>query len=312
MDNFQGIGEFVRTVESKSFVKAAQSLGMTASGVSKAVARLEARLGLQLLTRTTRSLGLTHEGQRFHARCLQLLADFDDARTEATSATGQAAGTVRLELPTALGTLVVAPALPEFLARYPSVAVEVTLSERLADLAADGIDIALRLGALPDSGLIATPAGRFELITCASPRYLKARGVPSTPANLRQHACLQFFFVQTGRPLDWVFQKGSRREVIQTHGALRMNHGEALVAATIAGAGIAHLPGFLVHQAVQSGQLVRLLPDWQSPGAPLSIVSPAGRHLLPKVRVLREFLTVLLRDAPELALGKIGDQTLSA
>jgi len=296
LDTFLGVEEFVRTVESKSFVNAAASLGLTASGVSKAVARLEQRLGTRLLTRTTRSLGLTSDGVRFYERCKQLVSDFAEARAELGSARGKVAGVLRLELPTSLGTMVIAPALPRFSAQHPELRVEASFSERITDLAAEGIDLAIRIGHLPDSTLIAREIGKFELLTCAAPIYLRQAGVPKRPEDLAKHKTLNFFFPQSGRLLEWRFQKDGERVAVPVSGNLRFNHGEALVMAAIQGAGVVHLPAFIVRSAIERKLLKPVLQHWQSPGAPISVVHLQGRQLSTKVRVCAEFLASVLAE----------------
>jgi LysR family transcriptional regulator, regulator for bpeEF and oprC len=297
MDTFVGVEEFVRTVESKSFVSAAATLGITASGVSKAVARLEARLGVRLLTRTTRSLGLTPEGARFFERCKQMVQDFAEARAELGRGRGQAVGVLRLELPTSFGTMVVAPELPRFAAAHPQLRVDVSFSERITDLAAEGIDLAVRIGELPDSTLVAREAGRFELVTCAAPVYWRRAGMPRHPRELQQHNCLNFFFPQSGRPLEWLFEREGDRVTVPVKGNLRFNHGEALVTAAMQGAGVVHLPAFIATHAIQRNLLKPGLLDWRSPGAPISIVFPQNRQLAPKVRACVDFLLPVLAAA---------------
>lgn len=297
MDTFLGVEEFVRTVESKSFVNAATSLGLTASAVSKSVARLERRLGAPLLVRTTRSLGLTPEGLRFYERCKRLVGDFEEARTELGSARGQVSGVLRLELPTSLGTMVVAPALPRFSAQHPALRLEVSFSERITDLAAEGIDLAVRIGHLPDSSLIARQIGAFDLITCGAPAYWRQAGVPARPEELGRHTALHFYFPQNGRLLEWRFERGAERIAVPVPGNLRFNHGEALLMAAVQGAGVAHLPDFIVRSAVERQLLKPVLKAWRSPGAPISVVYPQHRQLSTKVRACADFLASLLDAA---------------
>jgi LysR family transcriptional regulator, regulator for bpeEF and oprC len=277
MNSLQGIDEFVQTVQSKSFVAAAQVLGLTPSGISKAVARLEERIGARLLHRTTRSLSLTSEGERFLQRCQHMLTELQEARDELRSDHSQVVGRVRLELPSALGAMVIAPQLHQLAQKHPGLLLDVTFSERVTDLAAEGIDVAVRLGALADSSLHAQSAGSFNLVTCASPSYLSQRGAIKKPQDLQMHDCLGFFFPQTGRTLTWSYAKGIGARAMawrfSPESTLRFNHGEALLMAAIAGAGLVHLPSFLVETAIAQGLLTRVLPDWTSQGAPIWVVS---------------------------------------
>ena len=296
MNTLQGIDEFVQTVNSRSFVAAATVLGMTPSGVSKAVHRLEKRLGVRLLHRTTRSLSLTSEGDRFLLRCKSLLTEFQEARDELSAAGHAVVGRVRLELPTSLGALVIAPKLHTLTARYPQLQLDVTFSERLTDLTAEGIDVAVRLGNLADSGLIARTAGSFSIITCAAPHYLKNAAELLRPIDLMQHPCLGFFFPQTGRTLDWVFQKNDHSERITPNTALRFNNGEAILLAAVAGAGVAHLPSFIARAAIANGLLVTVLSDWRSAGAPISVVTAMRQSRSGKVQVVAQAMLEFLAD----------------
>lgn len=294
MNTLQGIDEFVQTVESRSFVAAANVLGLTPSGVSKAVDRLEKRLSTRLLHRTTRSLSLTSQGEQFFQHCQSMLHEFQEARDELSADTRRVVGRVRLELPTSLGAMVVAPQLHTLLAKHPQLQLDVTFSERLTDLAAEGIDVAVRLGDLADSGLVARPAGRFSLVTCAAPHYLQTRAHVLQPTDLVQHACLGFFFPQTGRTLDWVFEKGDKSERLMTAAQLRFNHGEAILLAAVAGAGVAHIPKFMAQAALDNGLLEQLLPQWHSPGAPISVVTPSRQSRSTKVQVVVQALLEFL------------------
>jgi len=185
LNSFSDIVAFVRVVEAHSFVAAAQTLGMSPSAISKAVSRLEERLGARLLNRTTRSLSLTDLGTSFYDRCREALSQLDQAESEVTEARGIPRGKLRVDVPVSLGRLLIVPALPRFIAQHPEVTVQMSMNDRVVDLVQEGIDMALRVGELSDSSLIARRVGSFRVVTCASPEFIERNGAPSTPEDLQ-------------------------------------------------------------------------------------------------------------------------------
>lgn len=290
---------FIAVVAAEGFTAAAEPLGMTASAVSKLIARLEARLGTKLLHRTTRRLQLTPEGKAFHERCMRILDDIDCAEHEAAQA-GSPRGRVRINSHVAFGVHYLLPRLPEFLERYPDVQLDVTLSDIVVDLLDDRSDVAIRTGPLPDSRLTQRRIGASGLVVVASPDYLRRTGTPERPDDLRHHRRLDFSYA---RHVDaWPFIGGDgARIAIAPSGDLRLSDGESMRQMALSGAGVARLARYHVGADLAAGRLVALLERYDT-GAVEDIhavfVGP-GRHVPGRVRALLDFLAE--RVAQELA-----------
>jgi LysR family transcriptional regulator for bpeEF and oprC len=294
MDRLQGVAEFVAVVEAGSFVKAAANLGMTKSGVGKAVSRLEERLGVRLLNRTTRSLSPTDDGRALYERGRRLLADLQEIEDGLSRSRGTPRGRLRVDLPTTLGHVVIVPTLARFLARYPELALEVRLNDRNVDLAEEGVDVAVRFGELPDSGLVAKRLGLVRFCTFASPEYLARRGEPRHPDELAGHDCLDFVYA-SGRAFRWRFASDGAEVAREVPARLACNSGEAVLLAAIAGAGVAQLLSYLPERAIGAGLLAPVLEDFVGPGLPLAVVYPTGRHLSPRVKAFVDHVTSVVR-----------------
>jgi DNA-binding transcriptional LysR family regulator len=294
VDNLSDIITLVRVVESGSFVQAAQGLGVTPSAVSKSVSRLEERLGVRLLNRTTRSLSLTDAGNSFFMRCRDLVGQLREAEDEVAATSQRPRGRLRVDMPHALARDFVIPALPRFLAQYPEITLQISLNDRIVDIVDEGIDIAVRVGRLTDSRLIGRQLWVPEVVLVASPDYLSRAGTPLDPEELKQHSCVRFFNPNTGVAIDWILHReGVRREVSVT-GQLMFNSIEAVLTAAIAGAGVALAPAYLADRALGAGQLTRVLPEWSfDDPRPVSALYVKGRHPSPKIQVFVEFLVTL-------------------
>ncbi len=229
MDNLSGILAFVRSAEARNFTKAAHQLGMTPSGVSKAISRLENQFKVRLLHRTSRSVTMTSEGVRFYERCRQILADLEDAEQLLSQARGAPRGMLRITLPLSVGRLHLVRAIPEFVQRYPEITVEASFTDRLVDLIEEGYDVAMRMGKPPDLRVVARQLTVGTLTTCAAPAYLKRHGTPRTPEDLAGHNCIRFVLPSTGRGQDWKFQRDGKRFSVAVSGNLALDHAEALV-----------------------------------------------------------------------------------
>jgi LysR family transcriptional regulator, regulator for bpeEF and oprC len=289
-----GIEEFVRVAELKSFVRAAESMGLSTSGVARSVRILEKRVGVRLLNRTTRRVSLTDEGAGFYLRCKRLLMDFEEAESELSSAQTQPQGVLRVDLPVAYGRLVILPYLGEFLRAYPAVQVDFRLNDRYVDIVDEGIDVAVRAGHLPDSGLIARRIGRMDMATFASPTYLERHGIPSHPNDLAQHHVLRFVF-PNGQLQKLKFGRDDVLVELEPSSSVIFNHSEALTDAAIQGIGIVQVPKFHATAALHNHQLVPILSDWEVEGNPIQIVYPQNRHLSSKIRVFVEFFQKVLQ-----------------
>lgn len=282
---------FVGVVEQGSFARAAARMDMSTSAVSRHVAELEAHLDTRLLNRTTRRISITESGQAFYERTLQLLADLDEAEAAASSSTATPRGTIRLTCSINFGVPHLAPAIGAFQARYPEVLFDVSASDRFVDLVEEGLDLAIRIGDLGNANLIARKIGQMQLITCASPAYLKRHGTPKRPEELATHNCLTYEYAPVKN--QWRFQdKHGNALKIHIAGSVNANNGEMLAAIASEGVGIAHEPDFIVNPRINAGHLVPILLKYQP--LPLSIyaVYPSRRHLSAKVRAFVDFLAV--------------------
>lgn len=294
--NINDIATFVTVVKAGNFTLAAKQLGLTRSAVGKSIVRLEERLGLRLLNRTPRSLSLTDDGDVFFARCTQILDDLEETETAMAVRSARPKGVLRLNLPIALGRRHVMPVLEAFLRAWPEVRAEVSFTDRFVDLIDEGFDIALRVGnPSPDSRLIARTVAQQNLLTCASPGYIEARGLPDTPAGLAQHECL--YYMSAGRLQPWLFDDPVTPEF--SHGSrLQMDSAEALIAAAVHGFGIVNLPTYLLEDPIRAGRLVPMLGRFQPASKPIRAMYPTRRHLSPKVRLFIDLLVSTWGEVP--------------
>lgn len=298
--NMERLGEmevFARVVSEGGFSAAGRSLDLTPSAVSKIVARLEARLGNRLLNRTTRAITLTSDGEAYHRAVLQILRETDDA--EAAAMTGAARGRLTVTASIPFGAMYVAPAVLTFMADNPGLEVELSLSDGIVDIVSQRVDVAVRMGELPDSGLVARKLGASRRVVCASPDYLSRRSVPQVPSDLAAHDCLTFAF-RRSRPV-WPFMKDGRDGSVAVSGKLSLNDGETMKRMAIAGAGIARVGLFHVAREIQEGSLVTLLEDW-NPGDVETVhaMFVGGAHIPNRVRRFVDHLTRSLEAIPHL------------
>lgn len=298
MRDLNAILIFTKVAETRSFTQAAQQLGLTQSAVSKAVTRLEQDLGVRLLHRTTRSVSTTNDGMSFLERCQGVLADIDEAENALGGSRQLPHGRLRVQLPVALGRRIIMPAMREFAANYPGLVIDVELSDRMADLAYEGLDAAVVIGGFPEGRLIARKLCDLRFFACAAPAYLDKHGEPSTPDDLARHRCLSFLIPQTGRYRDWQFACDGHGDSRQIVGQFNMNHGESMLDAAIAGEGIAMLSSFMIQEAVQAGTLRVLLQGFATTGPPVHVLFLERRNLSPRVRAFVQFITELIPDAP--------------
>ncbi|MEO8155259.1 MAG: LysR substrate-binding domain-containing protein [Rhizobacter sp.] len=290
---------FCLTAELQGFTAAAAAAGLTPAAVSRSIARLEARLGVQLFVRTTRQVRLTDSGRSYYEQCRQALGQLVEAERELTGDQRVATGTVRISLPTSYGHYRVLPLLPAFRQRYPGVELEVQLSNRNVDFAAEGYDLAVRGRVLADSGLIARPLDSAELVIVATPQYLRRRGTPRTPDDLKQHECVQFYLPSTGLLVPWRLRDDKGREFEMMPPAAVRCSGDVLAQATLArhGGGIAQTFRTVVEQELKQGTLKELLKDFGGTSRPFALLYPANRHMPQRVRVLIDFLVERLAVA---------------
>ncbi len=285
-----GISVLSAVVESGSFIRAGEAVGLTPSGVSRAVARLEGRVGVRLFDRTPRAVTLTDEGRRFHAQVMPLLAGLEDAASEAAGAASSVRGRLRVNLDPWVARLVLAPALPGFLQQHPALSMELVVRDTLGELIAEGFDAAVRFGEPELSGLVARKLLETRILTCAAPNYLARHGAPEHPRDLERHECLMFRDPVTGRPFDWEFRRGAEVLAIKARGRLVVNDLATKLALCAGGNGIAQTIELGLAPLLASGALVQVLPDWAEERFPLYVYYPS-RHLPPaKVRAFVDFV----------------------
>jgi DNA-binding transcriptional LysR family regulator len=290
LPDFEALAIFAKVVELRSFAAAAGELAMSKATVSKAVTRLEERLGARLFNRTSRRLALTDAGHRLAERATRLLADGEAAENEALAQSVAPRGLVRLAVPMTFGVKAVAPLLPEFLEQYPEVSIDLHLSDATVDLIGDGFDAALRIARLPDSSLVARRLCGMPRYTVAAPSYLKRYGRPTHPMHLAQHKCFSYAYLSTANLWHYTNATGEQASV-RPAGQLRVNNGEAVMPALIAGLGIADLPEFIVGEAIARGEVEVILKCWKQPEGAVHLVMPPGGPRPARIEVLADFLT---------------------
>ena len=294
LPDFEALAIFAKVVELRSFAGAAGELALSKATVSKAVTRLEERLGARLFNRTSRRLALTDAGQRLSERAARLLADGEAAEDEALAQSTSPRGLVRLAVPMTFGVKAVAPLLPEFLQAYPEVSIDLHLSDATVDLIGEGFDAGLRIARLPDSSLIARRLCAMPRYTVAAPSYLKRNGRPTHPMHLAQHKCFGYAYLST--PNVWHYMNAAGEQAsVRPAGPLRVNNGEAVMSALLAGLGIADLPDFIVGEAIASGDVEVILKGWKQPEGAVHLVTPPGGPRPARVEVLADFLTAKFR-----------------
>jgi len=282
---------FCRTAELQSFTAAANSAGITPAAVSRSVSRLEERLGVQLLVRTTRQVRLTDGGHAYYERCQRALGELVEAEREVTGDQQVPSGVVRISLPTSYGHYRVLPMMSAFRDKYPDISLEVQLSNRNIDFGAEGFDLAVRGRTPPDSSLVARKLEDAELVVVATPKYLRRRGEPKTLEALQGHECIQFLLPSSGQPMPWLLRRSSGDFEHQTHGGICCSD-DVLGPVTLArsGAGLLQTYRFIVEQDLQQGTLKEVLQSFGGASRPFSLLYPTNRHMPLRVRVLIDFL----------------------
>lgn len=294
MDQFVAMRVFSRVAERGSFGKAADELDISRAAASAHVAALEKHLGVRLLNRTTRKVSLTAEGAEYLRRCRRILDEIRDAEETLRESRSKPQGLLRVDVPVAFGRYLLLPALPEFTRRYPAIDLDIRLNDRIVDLVAERIDVAVRVGPLQQSGLVARRVAQINIVTCAAPTYLADHGEPQTPDELREHRLLALTPPDGGSP-DWTFPAPYTARRLKLHFAMQFNAAEAPIVAAAAGLGITHTADLLVAEYVARGELQLILEKFIQPGPPVSLVYPSAGHQAAKVRVFSDFAADLMR-----------------
>ncbi|MFT6397094.1 MAG: DNA-binding transcriptional LysR family regulator [Bradymonadia bacterium] len=287
---------FVRVVEDGSFTAAARSLGVSKSFVSKQISRLEDRLGVRLLNRTTRQVTPTDAGNQFHKRALAFLGEIEEAEAEAQQASASPRGTLRVSLPMSFGLRYLSPLLAEFLEANQEVRIDADYSDRKVDVVAEAFDVAVRIGALADSSLVGKKLAPMSLHVLASPEYWETHPRPQNPAELAEHEVLLYRYISANHTQSWDFKvKGGQSTSVRVSGRLLANAGEALRDAAISGLGVARLPDFLVCDAIEGGVLEPVLEEWRNETGAIWAIFPHNRHVSTTVRLFVDFLADRLK-----------------
>jgi LysR family transcriptional regulator, regulator for bpeEF and oprC len=290
MPDLRTLAIFVKVAERQSFVRAATDLGITQSGVSNAIKRLEDQIGTPLLLRTTRRVSLTEDGAAFFERCRQALAAIDEAEQVLKRAQIRPSGTLRIDVPIAFGRLKLVPLLGAFQDEYPDVRLRITFTDRYIDLIEEGVDVAVRFGALQDSSLIARRLTTTQFNVVGSPRYLAKHGRPKTLDDLKAHNCLAFAARDTRQTRDWRFATADGETTLTPSGTMTLTDGASMCDAATAGYGLAQLHNYYLDIAIAQKKLVPVLAEFNPRPIPISLVYPQMRHLTPNVRALVDFM----------------------
>jgi DNA-binding transcriptional LysR family regulator len=297
MDKFADIEAFTAVVEAGSFSAAGERLGIAKSVVSRRISQLESRLGSRLLHRTTRRLALTDTGKNFYQRAVQILADLDDAEQSVTEETTELRGSLKLAAPLSFGLMHLSDAITDFLNEHPAIELNLDLNDRNINLVEEGFDMAIRIGELQDSSLVAKRLGTARNITCASRAYLERQGKPDSPDQLLQHIGLQYSNISYKQ--QWCYETSEGKSIhAQPQIRIRANNGEALAAAAIAGLGITTGPTFILGRHIKDGRLVVILNAYQRPSVGIYAVYPPGRLTPRRIQILSDFLAARFGDHP--------------
>ncbi|TQC70039.1 LysR family transcriptional regulator (plasmid) [Pantoea dispersa] len=294
MDSVDLFRIFLRVAENGSFVRAAESLNRPASTVSAAVQALESRLGTRLFHRTTRSVSLTIDGNAFYTRCQTAVQYIEETENLFRSSSSEVTGTIRVDVPGRVGSHIIIPALPSFSRRHPAIKIELGVTDRNVNLAEEGIDCAVRVGQLENSGMVAKRLGYLSVINVASAEYIAESGRPATPGELCRHYSVGYASPTSGRKesFEWIDQGEVKRTVVNS--ILTVNSAEASIAACIAGMGILQIPAYDVSDQLSSGILCELMPEFRPRPLPVSILYPHRRHLSRPLRLFTDWLAPLL------------------
>jgi LysR family transcriptional regulator for bpeEF and oprC len=280
---------FERVANLRNFSAAARELGLPKSSVSRCVARLEAALAARLLQRTTREVVLTTAGEVLRGKCAEMLGRVSEAIDLVSGLTGKPHGILRISSGVGFAVNVLAEQLPEFLLRYPDVDIVMDLKSQIADLVSEGIDVAIRLGPMPDSSLVGVRLGSMQRYLCASPKYLKRRPAPPTIAAIAEHDAIEMPGSE-GRPKSWTFVRGKEIAKVEPRARICVNEALTIHRLVVKGVGLGIISGYVCALDIASGRLVRILPDWSPPPVEVSVVFPTRKELSPNVRAFVDFM----------------------
>lgn len=291
VDKIQSIQVFVRVAELNSFTRAAESLSLPKASVSRLIQQLESQLAVRLLHRSTRRVQLTQDGQVYYDRCKELLASVEEMETLFQANPATISGRLRVDMSVAMARDFVLPKLGEFLNRYPAIEIELSSTDHRVDVIREGFDCVIRVGTLKDSGLIARPLGQLNMINCASPAYLQRHGMPLHPDDLSQHAMVHYEQTLGARTSSFEYLEGKTLRSVKTGGAVTVNSTQTYSSACLAGLGIIQVPLMGMREYLETGQLVKILPQYNAPPMPISLVYPHRLNLSRRAKVFMDWLT---------------------
>jgi len=294
--SLSGLAILGAVVKAGSFVRAGEALGLTQSAVSRAIARLEERVGVRLFRRTARAISLTDEGLRFYESVAPHLAAIQDATIEAGGSSTQVRGRLRVNVDAGMGQLVLTPHLPSFLAKHPGLSIEMAVRDRIGDLVRDGFDVSVRFGVPEPSALKARLLTRTRVITCASPAYIARFGMPRRPIDIEKHQCVLMRNPATGSHYEWEFVRGKKTVPVNVSGQLMVNQTGPLLAAAVAGQGITQVIELYARELFSDGRLLQVLPEWADETYPLYAYHHSAQLMSAKVRAFIDFVVSLTRD----------------
>jgi DNA-binding transcriptional LysR family regulator len=298
MDRLHGVLVFLNVVETRSFSETARAMGVSTSAVSAAVLRLEQKLAVRLLNRTTRRVNPTQEGLEFYQRGKQIIGDLEEAEISVSRSGRQPSGRLRIGMPSALGRMWVIPHLPEFTSAYPSVALEIVIGDYLTVPHRESLDAAIQVGELPSSRRILRKLATVDYVVCGAPSYLAEHGRPREPADLKEHTCLSYRRPRNGQIRQWRFARGKKVETMASGGVMILNSGEALIAAASAGLGLIQVAEYYAQPDLAAGHLVEVLPEYKTRAYDISVVFQQRKRIAPRLRVFVDFLVDLFDPPP--------------
>jgi LysR family transcriptional regulator for bpeEF and oprC len=298
IDRLHGILVFINVVETRNFSATARSLGVSTSAVSAAVLRLEQKLAVRLLNRTTRRVLPTPEGLEFYQRCKQIIADLEQAEMSVGRSGRLPSGRLRIGMPSALGRMWVIPRLPDFVRAYPSVSLDIVIGDFFTAQSREGLDAAIQVGELPSSRMIVRKLTSVNYVVCGAPKYLAERGTPQNPSDLKDHACLSYRRPRNGQIRQWRFKRGKGTETLTPGDDIVFNSGEALISAASSGLGLVQVAEYYARPEIEAGRLVELMRGHGAYAHDISIIFQQRRRIAPRLRVFVDFLVDVFDPPP--------------
>ncbi len=310
MDRFQAMQVFVRVVEANSFTRAADGLALPRTTVTTVIQNLERHLGVRLLNRTTRRISLTPDGAAYYKHATRILAEVEETEACFQDAALRPRGRLRIDVPAAIGQLILIPALCEFHDRHPDIELVIGMGDRRVDMVQEAVDCVIRIGELEDSSLVARRIGVMQALTCAAPAYLERHGVPQSLEALDSHQAVHYFS-SSGRNYSWTFMVDGKERATEVRGVVSVNDWGAHLACGLQGFGLIQTARFMALPHLRNGQLIEVLPQWQPPSMPISLLYLQHRQLSPKVRVFSDWVAELFARCPLLSGDGAHDEDFS-